>query len=288
MKTTRREFLIQTSIAGAAGAALNPYLLAEDCRATSADILGPYYQSNAPFRGQIALPGEPGDRLLVKGSVSDCRGPLRGAIVEVWQANAAGCYSINEDCGVVPGNPDRFRLRGRIKTDERGRYELSTIKPARYGIGAGRFRPSHIHYKITTPAGESELITQLYFEGDPHNATDSYSSKPEAKSRTISLEKDASGTLQGHFDIVLSLAEKKAEGDDLLIRREGERILFIAPEDYAGRGRVAVYKMDGSVLREWETVEGPIEWKLGATARGIYITRLFHGGEIEQTVHLRI
>lgn len=286
---------MQTSIvAGVAGAPLNQCLSAEDCRATTSDILGPFYQPNAPFRSQVALPGEPGEKLWIRGSVSDCKGPVKDAIVEIWQANAAGCYSVNEDCGVVPGSPDQFRLRGRIKTDEKGRYAFSTIKPAAYQVGAGRFRPSHIHYKITAPAAGggygAELITQLYFQGDPYNATDSSSSKPEAKSRTITLEKDSSGALQGHLDIVLPSAQKSArlEGDDLLVRRGSNKILFITPESYAGRGRVAVYKMDGSVLREWETVEGPVEWKLGPVARGIYLARLFHGDEIEQTVHLRV
>ena len=294
---SRRDFLKYGSLVAASGASLQEILAGESCVATNPDILGPFFQPDAPFRTRIASPAEPGERLFIQGSVSDCRGPVPGAVIEVWQANAAGCYSINEDCGVIPGNPDDFRLRARIKTDGTGRYEFETIKPAPYDVGGGRFRPSHIHYKVTLPPSGSEerveLITQVYFQGEKYNNTDPYSSKLEAKSRTIPLDKDpAMDLLQGRFDIVLPspfLAGRTAElqGHDLLIRKLDGKVRFHLPEEHTDTSVVGIYSGDGSLIREWEASGGVVECDVGSVPSGMYLVCLCCG-ELEQMLHLSL
>ena len=99
-----------------------------------------------------------------------------------------------------------FKNRIRLKVDETGYYEYETIKPAAYGIGGGQSRPSHIHYMIQAP-GYKKLITQLYFKGDPHIKTDSFTGGGAANSNLIietEKVKVKGGSYQlGTFDIVL-------------------------------------------------------------------------------------
>jgi protocatechuate 3,4-dioxygenase beta subunit len=74
--------------------------------------------------------GEPiGERITVMGRVFDTEGkPLRGTLVEVWQANAAGRYKHRWDRWPAPLDPN-FSGAGRCVTDDQGRYRFLTIKP---------------------------------------------------------------------------------------------------------------------------------------------------------------
>ncbi len=300
LKLDRRRFLKLGTLIPAAGLGLPNLRAAESCQSTTAEGAGPFFQPDAPLRTQIASPLEPGERLVISGKVADCAGPVSGAAVEIWQVNAAGCYSIDQDCGVIPGNPDDFRLRGQFTTDAQGRYQFSTIKPPAYKAGGG-FRPSHIHYKVTPPPsdlqGSADLVTQLYFEGDRYNATDPIggASLPEAKSRIIPLSKDSSGALQGVFDIVLpSLpaaeirsARFSLQGHDLAIQRFPGFVRFFVPEEFYG-GSLGVYSPTGSTVREWEIVDPFLQWKTEDVPRGTYLARLASHQEIEQAVHFQL
>ena len=99
-----------------------------------------------------------GTVLVLSGHV---QGPscqtLAGAMLDFWQANDAGVY---DNVG--------WTLRGRLFTDASGFYQLQTIIP---GLYPGRTR--HIHVRVSAP-GYQLLTTQLYFAGEPANATDAY------------------------------------------------------------------------------------------------------------------
>src|ERR1700683_883880 len=73
--------------------------------------------------------GEPlGERITISGRVLDEQGdPVAGALVEVWQANAAGRYAHVSDQHPAPLDPN-FSGAGRCVTDELGRYRFVTIK----------------------------------------------------------------------------------------------------------------------------------------------------------------
>ena len=181
----------------------------QGCRLTESDILGPFYRFGAPFRSRLASPDEPGDKLVLAGRVlsSDCRTPLAGALIEVWQANNAGLYDTNK-----PGNftdATTFQLRGMLYTNEKGQYEIETILPGRYPIPpnlpglekyAGLTRPAHIHFRVMESL-HVPVTTQLYFKGDPFIANDPWAChKP---SSAIELKHD--GKLRrGGFDVVLA------------------------------------------------------------------------------------
>jgi len=179
------------------------------CRLTEADILGPFYRFGAPFRTKLAGPDEPGDRLILSGTVysSDCHTPLPRTLIEVWQANHAGLYDTDK-----PGNfteATTFHLRGLLLTNEHGNYEIETILPGRYPIPpglpglekyAGLTRPAHIHFRIMESL-HIPLTTQLYFKGDPFIAKDPWAGRKH--SLAIALKQEGKRR-SGVFDIVLS------------------------------------------------------------------------------------
>lgn len=114
--------------------------------------------------------GEPiGERITVSGRVVDRYGrPVRGQLVEIWQANAAGRYAHQLEQHPAPLDPN-FTGYGRCLTDDEGRYHFTTIRPGPYPWGNHRnaWRPSHIHFSIFGTAFTQRLVTQMYFPNDP-------------------------------------------------------------------------------------------------------------------------
>jgi protocatechuate 3,4-dioxygenase beta subunit len=114
--------------------------------------------------------GEPiGERIFVHGRIVDEDGrPVRGALIEVWQANAAGRYRHKWDQMGMPLDPN-FSGAGRILTDSEGRYTFKTIKPGPYPWKNhhNAWRPAHIHFSLFGAGILSRLVTQMYFPGDP-------------------------------------------------------------------------------------------------------------------------
>jgi catechol 1,2-dioxygenase len=172
---------------------------------TEDNILGPFHRAGAPFRAKITPPLEPGTVLLISGRVwgFDTKKPLPSAVLDIWQANAQGRYD-NDDPDKPPAR-DVFLNRARLITDENGAYEFETIHPAPYQIGPKRWRPSHIHY-LVRHAGYKQLVTQLYFAGDPHNKTDDFI-KESLIIEPARVKAPAGGAYErGTFDIVLEPA----------------------------------------------------------------------------------
>ncbi|HEX3985853.1 MAG TPA: protocatechuate 3,4-dioxygenase subunit beta [Acidobacteriaceae bacterium] len=115
-----------------------------------------------------------GERILVDGRVLDEDGrPVRGALVEVWQANAAGRYRHRVDQHHAPLDPN-FTGAGRVLTDDDGHYCFRSIKPGAYPWRnhPNAWRPAHIHFSLFGSGILSRLVTQMYFPGDPLQAID--------------------------------------------------------------------------------------------------------------------
>ncbi|WP_406356935.1 protocatechuate 3,4-dioxygenase subunit beta [Streptomyces sp. NBC_00658] len=114
--------------------------------------------------------GEPiGERMTVSGRLLDRDGrPVRGQLVEVWQANAAGRYAHLRELHPAPLDPN-FTGVGRTLTDDQGRYSFTTIKPGPYPWGnhTNAWRPAHIHFSVFGTAFTQRLVTQMYFPSDP-------------------------------------------------------------------------------------------------------------------------
>ena len=113
-----------------------------------------------PSTGAMAA-GTPLTLVLAVGALraSSCA-PLEGAIVDVWQCDAAGRYSDVRD-GAASTVGQRF-LRGFVRTDARGEARFVTIVPGWY-----QGRAVHIHFRIATPGANGPrtvFTSQLYFD----------------------------------------------------------------------------------------------------------------------------
>jgi hypothetical protein len=165
----------------------------ESCIESEDNPLGPYYTENAPVRTSLVELGMAGTALVVEGYVLGLGGTgktcaaLSGAEVDVWHADDAGVY---DNAG--------FTLRGVFIADASGKYRMETILPGRY-LDGSEYRPRHIHVRVRAQ-GRKELVTQLYFDGDPYNATDGMF-KPQL---SMKPRDDGKGGLIADFHFVLA------------------------------------------------------------------------------------
>ncbi len=104
---------------------------APGCPPTVPDAFGPFGRGMPPVRASIGT-----GHVLTGVVVSslDCK-PIRGARVELWQANARGAYV--------------RALSGTVITDRNGRFRFQGPYPARY-----EGTPPHIHLRVVAPAHE--------------------------------------------------------------------------------------------------------------------------------------
>jgi protocatechuate 3,4-dioxygenase beta subunit len=132
-----------------------------------------------------------GERIIVTGRVLDDLGkPIPNALLEIWQANAAGRYMHKVDQHAAPLDPN-FYGAGRTITDEDGEYRFTTIRPGAYPWGNhyNAWRPAHIHFSVCGINFLQRLVTQMYFPGDPLMELDPiYNGIPDdgAKKRLVS------------------------------------------------------------------------------------------------------
>ena len=147
---------------------------------------GPFYKPGAPVRSVLLEKGMAGTPLTITGRVLNTHGrPLKGALLDIWHADHTGTY-----------DNKGFTLRGKLYTDDEGRYRLRTIKPLYYGA-PGDKRPAHIHVKAAS--GKSPVLTtQLYFRGDPWNRHD-----PAVRPSLIMSPRRESDGLAAQFDFVI-------------------------------------------------------------------------------------
>jgi len=100
---------------------------------TPFQTLGPFFDFGLiiPDGGVVAQPTAAGRHITLEGTVRDGAGEsLPDAIIEIWQANAAGKYRHPDDHQNSPIDPgcDGF---GRVATDDSGRFGFATVVPGR-------------------------------------------------------------------------------------------------------------------------------------------------------------
>jgi protocatechuate 3,4-dioxygenase alpha subunit len=116
----------------------------------------------------LVTPETLGERIIIEGRIFDGIGqPVRDALVEIWQANAAGKYNSPNDPSDKPIDP-AFRGWGRAGTDfQTGLYRFETIKP-----GPADGAP-HVTVWIVSRGINIGLQTRLYFADEAEaNAAD--------------------------------------------------------------------------------------------------------------------
>lgn len=145
---------------------------------TPPQTAGPFYPRVKPQDSDADLTQVSGRDDVASGSVIEVigrvlsakGGPIEGAVVEIWQADAHGRYFDPGDQGAGTRRDVAFQGYGAVKAGRSAAYRFRTIRPAAYGGGTFRRTP-HIHFRIVTPTGQ-ELVTQMYFPNEPLNAQD--------------------------------------------------------------------------------------------------------------------
>jgi len=168
----RHEFILLSDVTGLSALV---DMLNTKGGATEGSNLGPFYLDDAPVLalGADLARGRDGTSLLVHGIVRDTLGnPLPGAIVDTWQADGSGTYPIQEQAS----GQDKYDLRGKMTTNEKGEYYYTTVLPKPYTVPydgpVGRllragnrhaWRAAHLHY-IVRAEGMRAITTELFFE----------------------------------------------------------------------------------------------------------------------------
>lgn len=142
-----------------------------------------------------------GERITVKGTIYDGTGtPLKDALVEIWQADAAGLYPGNDPRGAADPN---FTGWGRKAGDyATGEWQFDTIRPGAVPFPDGRMMAPHISLWIVARGINIGLNTRMYFP-DADNSADPLLTRIEHQNRVATLiaEKETDGVYR--FDIYL-------------------------------------------------------------------------------------
>jgi len=144
-------------------------------------VLGPYYWEGAPElpRGSNLAEGVKGEPAFYSGRVLGIDGrPLADALLDVWSGDGEGNYDMQ-----LPGETG-MKARGRIRTDEAGRYWFRSIRPTFYPVptdgpvgrmlrkmGRHPYRPGHVHM-IVSASGYLPVTTHLFVAGSEYLDSD--------------------------------------------------------------------------------------------------------------------
>jgi protocatechuate 3,4-dioxygenase, alpha subunit len=138
---------------------------------TPSQTVGPFFHycltpAGYPYTAAIdtAIAGT-GTTIEIVGTVLDGDGvPVGDAMLEFWQADAAGRYA-GADAGLPANAP--FRGFARVATDATGVFRLQTVKPGTSGANA-----PHVAVSVLGRGLLNRLYTRVYFADEPANATD--------------------------------------------------------------------------------------------------------------------
>jgi protocatechuate 3,4-dioxygenase alpha subunit len=129
-----------------------------------------------------------GERISVRMRVLDGTGmPVRDALIEIWQADAAGLYSSPlETRGEA--DPNFFGWHRRATDMETGECVFETIKPGRVPFPDGRLMAPHISVWIVARGINLGLHTRMYFgDEEEANAEDPILARIEHRMRVPTL-----------------------------------------------------------------------------------------------------
>ncbi len=205
---SRRDCIRHAAFFGALAA--TPGLFAEELTRTPAQTEGPFYPDKLPLDTDNDLliindgiTPAVGEISWVSGRILDQNGePVRNALVEIWQCDAAGAY-LHSGTSNNEKRDKNFQGFGRFLTSSNGEYVFRTIKPVPYPG-----RTPHIHYAVKT-RGRDKFTTQCYIEGHEGNPKDGIWKNLDEKGRKAvtvpfaPMKGSRIGELAARFDIVL-------------------------------------------------------------------------------------
>jgi protocatechuate 3,4-dioxygenase alpha subunit len=156
--------------------------------ATPSQTVGPFFHFGITADqklGSLAAPA--GERLRLHIRVIDGAGwPLPDAMIEIYQADAAGAYG-------TPG----FAGFGRLATSADGSCVFDTIRPGRVTDAEGRAQAAHVSVCLFARGLLRQIYTRMYFAGDPDLDADAILALVPADRRATLLASPLSGTPGG-------------------------------------------------------------------------------------------
>jgi hydroxyquinol 1,2-dioxygenase len=177
--------------------------------ATDGSVLGPFHSHDSRMlsNGSNLIDTNEGEPLIIRGRVTDVTGhPIPGATLDFWQTAANGLYPMQDP------KQDPQNLRGKIQTDEAGKYAIASIKPSSYTVpydgpvggmlragGRHAWRPAHLHF-IVSALGFSTITTEIFDVSDPYIEEDATFGVREGLA--VPFVEEKTGKSPAPFDVV--------------------------------------------------------------------------------------
>jgi protocatechuate 3,4-dioxygenase, alpha subunit len=165
---------------------------------TPSQTVGPFFHLGMarPEWSDLTTDHPAGEKIAIEGRVLDGDGaPVPDAIIELWQANAAGRYNHPDDRQTDKPLDPHFRGFGRVATDADGRFRVVTVKPGPVPGRGNALQAPHINIALFARGLLIHLYTRIYFADEPGNAGDPLlaSIEDEATRRTLLAGRVAEG-----------------------------------------------------------------------------------------------
>lgn len=193
---------------------------------TASQTIGPFFHyalTPEPYGrpgiagGVLASADTLGERVRIEGRVFDGEGrPMPDALVEIWQANAAGRYNHPADDRPAHGRPadgseeaaldPGFRGFGRLGTDADGGFRFETVKPGPVPGRGNTLQAPHINVILCARGMLDHVFTRIYFSDEAEaNGNDPVLSAVEAGRRAtlVAERQESAGEIVYRFDIRL-------------------------------------------------------------------------------------
>jgi protocatechuate 3,4-dioxygenase alpha subunit len=181
--------------------------------ATPGQTVGPFFSVglDRPEWADMTRHNPMGERITIEGRVLDGDGaPVPDALIELWQANAAGRYDHLADEQADKKIDPNFHGYGRVATDAKGQFRIKTVKPGAVPGRGNALQAPHINVAFSTRGLLRQLHTRIYFADEPANASDPLLSRidDEAVRKTLIARKGEGGAYR--FDFVLQGKDETA------------------------------------------------------------------------------
>jgi protocatechuate 3,4-dioxygenase alpha subunit len=165
--------------------------------ATGGATVGPFFPPHffGPFDHDLTRvrtdgPTARGERITISGRVFEAnRVPRWNTIIELWQADANGCFAHASDPRHREADPN-FMGWGRRSTGNDGAFDFITVKPGAYRDPlTDSLRAPHINVSIMGSGLMRRLVTTLFFANEPTNDRDPvFGAVPVARRKPLLLQ----------------------------------------------------------------------------------------------------
>lgn len=168
-----------------------------------ADLVAPGHDYGI-HRHHSGRAGVKGERIELFGQVWDNTGaPVLDALLEIWQANAAGRYASHDDPRDEIELDANFLGYGRCALDREGGFRFRTIRPGRVPGPGNSLQAPHVALGMIGPGFLKRVATRIYFADTPENDDDPILSLISAQRRPTLIAAREPGTNNYRFDIRL-------------------------------------------------------------------------------------